>query len=398
MNKIFILKLLILYILVNSQLCFGSKEWISVSKGQAGQTIKNFMLVSDSTSFKYAKTLNFKGYDEFRINSIKVNKTFDTILCDLYIPFISSGKYSIEVDNGCIPNNIFFEIVPPPIRTEGFHIAVVGGKSVRKIIGENTSFMNALKSLKVWYEKDSTKLLPDSINVINDTTIMAYFTNPKTIPHGYYNLNVYDSLDGLLVNYINESISGKIKDYFPKIVYNYSNVTFTINAVSGSYYNVKKNDLSITLWDCTKPNDLSPDSIIIVNDSTLSFSLPINCILGKHRFSTSLKTDFFGLWDMDSLTIIASGDLSSSHTVKDPFMNVYPNPYTNDFSIEIYGLSSKNIKIDLCKIDGEFIDEVYNGKPNEKKINYCNKNLPIGIYILRFISDEGIILRKLVKI
>lgn len=79
---------------------------------------------------------------------------------------------------------------------------------------------------------------------------------------------------------------------------------------------------------------------------------------------------------------------------------IYPNPFNNELNIEYFLTKNSNIKIELLNILGERIklitDDYQSSGLYNLKINSKENNLKEGIYILKIISDEFEINKKVV--
>ena len=88
-------------------------------------------------------------------------------------------------------------------------------------------------------------------------------------------------------------------------------------------------------------------------------------------------------------------DLNIDNTLK---ANIYPNPFTKNFNIEIEVENSQNISIEISDIDGKIIN-TYN-----KNINLGINTIPInannldkGIYFVKITTAENSKVFKIVK-
>lgn len=96
--------------------------------------------------------------------------------------------------------------------------------------------------------------------------------------------------------------------------------------------------------------------------------------------------------------VIVVNDVGVAENINALSLNVYPNPTSNNFTVEYVLEKSENVKINLMNVTGKLIysEDVYaTVGTNKKQISFLeNAN---GIYYLQIITNENIVTKKIVK-
>ena len=86
--------------------------------------------------------------------------------------------------------------------------------------------------------------------------------------------------------------------------------------------------------------------------------------------------------------VVSTNELQNNQ----PYARVYPNPTNNQFTVELVNANLKNVQ--LLDLSGKLI---INKKPNySNKLTLKTLNLNSGIYLIRILSDNGIINSKVI--
>lgn len=114
---------------------------------------------------------------------------------------------------------------------------------------------------------------------------------------------------------------------------------------------------------------------------------------GKFQ-ATSAETQILNLADKNSLLEIKT--LAAELTV-------YPNPFTSKITVEFTLPKATNGTITLYNIQGQVIKELYSGNIKAKennviKINTSDLNLPKGVYLLRLVTDNETMFKKIISV
>jgi endo-1,4-beta-D-glucanase Y len=98
------------------------------------------------------------------------------------------------------------------------------------------------------------------------------------------------------------------------------------------------------------------------------------------------QVDFDGSFEYSSVVSVARQDLTS--------LNVVPNPFTNETSINVFTPVQENIELKLLDLSGK---EVYSGIHNSNENISAGAGLPSGVYIITVVTGDRIYHSKMVK-
>lgn len=96
--------------------------------------------------------------------------------------------------------------------------------------------------------------------------------------------------------------------------------------------------------------------------------------------------------------VIGTVGLSEKNNIK-PYFNISPNPASSYVNIDYSLTQESSLEISLIDITGKMVDQIETGKNIEMGIytkQYHTKNLAAGIYFIRFKSENGIQVKKLI--
>jgi len=107
--------------------------------------------------------------------------------------FHNISKLSISVISTLveITEDTLIVSVSPDGGYQKYHTEIV-------IDGSHTNFLEGYNSLKIWLSKDSDILLPDTVYVQNNTSLIASFYLPGDASPGWWDVNAENDIDGLL--------------------------------------------------------------------------------------------------------------------------------------------------------------------------------------------------------
>ncbi|MBW8050741.1 MAG: T9SS type A sorting domain-containing protein [Cytophagales bacterium] len=258
------------------------------------------------------------------INSAFFNVSNDTLL-DAWFAIPTNAQ------TGFWDVNVFDDFDGILTKTNGFYIiakptpliiavspdtAYKGDSLWVSISGQNTNFTQG--SFSVWFNQDSATINSTFFNVSNDTLLDALFAIPTNAQTGFWDVNVFDNLDGIVTltngfNILCNTITGAI----------IGSVNVSENTIEN--YSVPYNSGSIYNWSVTGGNLVSgnlTDSINIqwgttgIGLITAVETDSMGCI--GNTVSLSVNIGFIGLNENEP----------GLHTV-----HVYPNPIRNKLTI-----------------------------------------------------------------
>jgi hypothetical protein len=200
--------------------------------------------------------------------------------------------------------------------------------------------------------------------------------------------------------------------------------SITVNS-TGSYFvtntnecgNAISNAIPVSVFDvpqCQIDGDLNPKK----GDTTF-LCAPEG--IHSYKWSTLEKTRCITLTEsgersvtvtnnnicVDSCTVnVVFSDISSSedqNAKTNPLkLNIYPNPFYNDASIEFkHSLSGQEIKIDIYNVIGEKVTQMHFGHTISEqwhKLTLQGSDLAAGIYMVRLTSGKTILHKRIILI
>jgi len=237
-------------------------------------------------------------------------------------------------------------------------------------------------------------VLPSSLTVCSKTpvTLVASGATTYTWSSGTVQNTVGDSVIVIPLVTTSYTVTG---------TFNGCTSTAHSNIIAKSLPNIDLgNDLTITT-DQTLVLGATPiyDSYIWSTDSTNTFILIYadSLGIGVYDYWVSVTDSSNGCSIVDSITITVHHGLGISNNQNNSSINIYPNPATDNFNIQLINIVEKQIIIELYNIVGEKVIQE-NFICNEEqflkniKINYL---LP-GLYILKIINGDIIKTQKLI--
>jgi len=128
------------------------------------------------------------------------------------------------------------------------------------------------------------------------------------------------------------------------------------------------------------------NSLGFVNSQTATIKFRVTASSGP--FNASSDTLFLFLTLGNGLSI----NNSNSNN-----LNVYPNPFTNNISIQMPNITAKSVDVEIVDITGKIIysENVLTNSENEVNVNA--NNLTKGIYILKILNDNQVFTKKIIK-
>lgn len=96
--------------------------------------------------------------------------------------------------------------------------------------------------------------------------------------------------------------------------------------------------------------------------------------------------------------VIVVNDVGVAENINALSLNIYPNPTSNNFTLEYVLEKSENVKINLMNVTGQLIYSEYinaSAGINKKEISFLeNAN---GIYYLQLVTNENVVTKKIIK-
>ena len=78
------------------------------------------------------------------------------------------------------------------------------------------------------------------------------------------------------------------------------------------------------------------------------------------------------------------------------YLNIFPNPVSDQLSMEYWSLNESKITIELLDVSGKIVRSVFEGIHQGKKTYTWTKDLPSGMYLCRIVSKNKSITKPFV--
>ena len=298
---------------VNMQVKSQTITYIYPTNGSQGYTISINIIASSNAHFTQGPTpvvwLSY-GTSTIYADSVDINSNIN-IVSHLTIPmFATIGYWGLNVQDsidGTItkPNSFYINLNPyiPQIQSVNPSIANQGQSMQVNINGQNTHFTLGGGST-IWLSKGANTINSVSSVAPNDYTIVSQFSIPTNAVSGSWDVNVQNSIDGLITKsngfYINSTTNPpQIISIVPDSVEQGQSLTLTINGTNTNFTATG----GTTVWFKHDTTQMNPLTTTVINDSTININLcvPSSATLGYwniHAFNVtdSLLIKYNGLY------------------------------------------------------------------------------------------------------
>jgi len=205
------------------------------------------------------------------------------------------------------------------------------------ISGQNTNFGQGTSTTNVWFSQGPTIIFPSNTTIINTNDLTANFSFPNSLPTGYYDVNVSNSIDGIMTVpngfLLNPNPTPPvIIAAAPDSAKQGQSLTVTI---TGQYTNFTQGTSTANVWFQQGTSTLIfPSMINVVSDTKIiaDFTIPFNAPTGYY--------DVVTLDDIDGLLVLPNGFYVDSLITDveefslDNSVEIYPNPSSGIFTIQ----------------------------------------------------------------
>ncbi len=214
---------------------------------------------------------------------------------------------------------------------------------------------------------------------------------PKAIPVSFkgldepneYNLSYDVNLNQTYTGFITEQpVGGYLSDYDDYKINITSNGNYTI-AINNSYYN----SISYRILDSSF-NILSTNTILANSQSSF-----------QHNLNTgSYYIEFISVGNLSSYnypyTFLIQNTLSNNDNILQTGLKAYPNPFSNQLTIEA---NEPIFKVEIYNLLGQKVKNIEINNPTEDSINIDLSELAHGNYIAKVKSELSINFVKIIK-
>lgn len=329
------------------------------------------------------------------------------LVCFLEIPKDAAlGNYTAIVNttnNGILTKTAAFKVVPSRFGTIK---SVTPNSSVKEVTlnitisGSGTKFKQA-SQLDVYFDHQTSFYgLPiNSMNAVNDTTLIVNLSIPKQATSGIYDLGIgldmgYIDLTAAFTVIGNPADDPALKAISP----NYGNPGQTLDIImSGNKTSFKQaTDLTAAIFNQT--TFIEATNIVVNNDSLLvaTFQIPNNFAIDVYDVGVASGIDGTLMLEQ-AFSIVATSVKEFGQFVKNLFIS--PNPVQNTLNFEtqstinnvvVVDITGKQVSIPLTDI------EQNTNKNNAYSIDLGKFDIRQGIYFLKVETDQGIQYQKFI--
>lgn len=267
------------------------------------------------------------------------------------------------------------------------------------IFGENTHFEDA-SGIMSWLQNAQNQVIGLTFDVLTNTHIQGTIILPWESTPGFYNLHVYNNLDGdvMLENAFNLSANPdepSVSYITPDSAYLGNSVEVTAYT-EGTWFEWTPS-VTAFLKKTGSFQYIYPQGLEVVNNDELSvnFNIGQQSVAGYYDFHIvdDLDGDIVGtemFYVIDTLTGISDRpDIG--------YFNVYPNPATDVVSLST-DRSVDHCELIICDLNGRQklnINDLDLRPGQSLRLNIAG--LSKGIYVLKIITTDTMISKKLIK-
>lgn len=267
------------------------------------------------------------------------------------------------------------------------------------IFGENTHFDDA-PGIMAWLQNSQDQIIGLAFDVLTNTHIQGTIILPWESAPGSYDLHVYNSLDGDVV--LEDAFNLLTNPDEPSVSYITPDSAYLGNSVEMSAYTVGTwfewaPSVSAFLRKTGSFQYIYAQGLEVVNNEELSVSFNIGqqSVAGYYDFHIvdDLDGDVVGtemFYVIDTITGIQHQPLVG-------YFNIYPNPATDVVSVSTER-SVDHCEIIICDLNGR---QKMNIKGLEllpgQSLRLNIAGLSKGIYVLKIITRDAMISKKLIK-
>lgn len=292
-----------------------AQNLLSVSPDSAMQGNQvTIMVVGTQTNFTAINNTFFISLRQgtARVNCDSFSVQTDSLLFAYFsLPYNLSGWCNINVgnfmDGNMVLSNSFF-IVTSPTAPNLISIepdsAYQGTSVVTTIASVNTNYASGTINL-IRLEMGFNRITADSFTIINDSSIIAYFSFPVNSASGLYNLRIGHSSDGTL--FLNACFEVLVSPFKPIIMAISPDNAFQGESVAVSVIGNNTNfqtGINNYIRLQRGPNMLNADSAFIINDTSMIVYFTISYQMTPNLYDFRIDNTIDGLLNLTQSFLI----------------------------------------------------------------------------------------------
>ncbi len=266
------------------------------------------------------------------------------------------------------------------------------------IYGDNTHFLDAEYMVAI-LNNDGESVIELDFNVWTNEHIEGAIVIPYGVDAGYYNLTVMNEIDGTMnltdAVYMNETTNQpQIINISPDSAYMGDWIEVAVGAENTWF--TWASDMYVWLKKSGSYQVIQSQSVELIDNESLaaSFYLPPSGIPGHY--------DFYIMDDIDGEMVSPESFFLIDTLVGIPDRNntngltVYPNPATNYFYIQS-SLHETESRLAIYNFAGKRLEIPEIQLHPDKPFRIDVSGLPKGFYFIEIITNENIVIEKLIK-
>jgi hypothetical protein len=364
---------------------------VSPAIGTKGQTL-SVRVKGSATNFKKGALMAvYFGFAQGTTAVNSMNVINDTVV-DVNVtipPNTITEYYDVaiynSIDSSLTKYNIFYVNGMP--KPKLISVSPSSGNSGQtldvNITGSNTHFLQA--STMAYFGFLQTGSFVNSVNVVNDSLLIANVSIPASAVTGYYDVSTNDSIDRYISKlncfYVNGNPGPVITSITPATGTAGETLDITIKAANTHFVSGSTN----TVYFVQGNRSLFTNSFNKVDDTTLmvNITVPLNTPQGYYNLYIFNFTDK-GITSSDAFLVDGYYAISEFENASEPY-NIYPNPFDTQFSIDYKMETTGDVIIDLYDISGKKISAIENERktPGKYQVLFNIDELKAGFYLLR---------------
>jgi hypothetical protein len=247
------------------------------------------------------------------------------------------------------------------------------------ITGSNTHFSQT-SATGVSFSQGSSTLQINSINKVNDSTIIASVTIKQTNSLGYYDVKIANPVDGSI--FMNASFQvtpsvASLKSVSPASSQKGKTLTITITGNKTHFTQAS----SVVSFSTSK---IHTNSSSVINDTILTCSISIDSTAVSGMYDLNLSNSIDG-----SISLTAGFSILNVgiHQIQNELASVvmFPNPVNELLNITLKNLQTSTVNLQLYDITGRMIKNIETTK-NEFTVDVSELNN--GVYFCLITADN----------
>lgn len=381
---------------------------ITPNQGQRGQTL-NLQITGSQTNFAQGSNIAvtvFNAATAIRANSVAV-LSGTNLIANITIPQNANyQKCQVSVGGSGIPfmskaeafTVVNSQGVIPKIKSYTPESATNGQTLDLTITGEGTTFMQATQ-IQAGFFAQASSITVNSVNAINDTTVVTNVTIGPTVSNGYYAFYVDVAQEGRLYNpgrgllVYQPGGAPQIVSVSPHLTTVGQTLDLTITGVNIDFTQASGTYNAYFFKGATQLSCLNT-SVISANQIKTTLSIPINWEFTGYYNLVLRETPADHTIVFDNALYIGPMTTSIKEAFK-PTSNIYPNPTRDELFIDT---EHKIISFGLMNTTGQLVavkPEDLEEQPNGYRISTLKYGLPPGFYFIRIQTIEGYTYHKI---